>query len=163
MRTDPGYYVEKIEKHKKNIKNIDDFLIYKENSGIKIAIKEHNSFDLCINQLKELMTMPKLEIKDSLKISIPTEKNKQLDKERMLELILEKKNMNEFTDKQFSFHYDVGSMNAETSCVLQLVDDNCQKKLRQKNILNPSFRYVGITAERINFQKKYVVYITFSS
>lgn len=52
--------------------------------------------------------------------------------------------------KELTFHYDIGIKNAIISAVLQFVDDSPFKKLRSRNILNSSKKYVGITAKEIS-------------
>ena len=73
-----------------------------------------------------------------------------------------KKNEKSNKNKSIGFHYDIGSLNAETRCVLQLIDDSCQSYFRRDNLFSSNYKSIGISVQRIPFKKIYIVYLVFS-
>jgi len=60
------------------------------------------------------------------------------------------------------YHYDITYKDAEISTLMQVVDDNYGDKLRQKNILRRSTKYVGINYGKIS-DNLIVVYLVFAN
>ncbi len=164
VRRNPASYIGVLNRNKSNIREMYPHKIFKEKCGNKIKLlRGKDAFDDCISILEKTKPMKPLVFDNDLIIKIPHHKSLFLDKKVMVELIYEKKNSSKFHSKNFGFHYDIGSINPETSCVLQLVDDRCKKCYRRNNILNEEFNFIGISVERIPFQNNYIVYISFSS
>jgi hypothetical protein len=59
-----------------------------------------------------------------------------------------------------AFNMDLGVSDPETSLLLQVVDDSPFKGKRRDNILNPNFKYVGISF--LKQKTKFCCYITFA-
>lgn len=62
---------------------------------------------------------------------------------------------------EYGFHFDLGVVDPLTSVVLQLVDDNYFNFQRRANILNPNYKYIGVSNRKIG--NNFCVYLTFSS
>ena len=147
----------------KQIKIMDNNYIYEEKYGIKLKlINKTKSFIECIEFLKNCQSVPNLEYNKALNIETSREYSKQIDKSTMLEKALSKKKEHAFNNRYFAFHFDKGSVNPETNCVFQLLDDSCPSKLRRSNILDIKFQEVGISVQKVNFKKSYIVYVAFS-
>lgn len=162
-RTNPKEYSNKISNHMKYIRNEGDYMYYVEKNGIKLKLhSQKQGFIDCSKFLSNSEPIHALQFNKDLIIDIPYDYSEQLDKEAMVEKALKKKKQLFCSNFTFGFHFDKGSVNPETSCVLQLVDDNCESRLRRNNIMNHNFTQVGISVRKVNFKRVYVVYITFS-
>jgi len=88
----------------------------------------------------------KLDFNSSLCLNIPEKKSDWTNKELYSKLIEDKKDELNMSLIKYNFHFDIGYLDAETSAVLQLVDDNIGfKGSRRTNILNPEARQIGIS------------------
>jgi len=112
-----------------------------------------------VEVLRTMRPLKPLEFNPNLCLEIPSLKSEWSKKEKFLKLI-EIKKMELDQDVKVSFHFDIGYNNAETSAILQLVDDNSAfKDVRRKNILNENNIQVGIT--NIFDGKKNCAYLLF--
>jgi hypothetical protein len=102
-------------------------------------------------KLKDIKSLPPLEAREDLKVPINEEPQKWTDKVLISDAVNKQKAAIKDTSSYtaFNFHFDVGSPLAEISFVLQLVDDTPFKGSRQRNILNPDFKYVGISTLKV--------------
>lgn len=97
--------------------------------------------------------------KKDLCIEIPDNKSEWINKTYLETYLQEKaKNLNY---SKFGFHFDLNCVCPETSVILQVVDDNTFNLQRRNNILNPEYKYIGISSKKIN--NNYCVYLTFAS
>ena len=162
VRRNPKEYSKKVAMHMRNIKIKENQSYYEEKFGIKLKLSHYESTFLdCIEFLQQCDPIAPLTLNKQLSVEFPKDPEKLLDKASMLEKALQKKKEPQFSNKIFGFHFDKGSVNPETSCVIQLVDDNCMAKFRRNNILNPNFEEVGISVQKVNFKKSYIVYMSF--
>jgi len=102
-------------------------------------------------KLKETQPLKPLEARDDLKVLISEDVTKWTDKTTLAESVNKQKTVARQSHgyTNFNFHFDVGSPQADTSFVLQLVDDTPFKGARSKNILNPDFKYIGISTLKV--------------
>ncbi len=97
-----------------------------------------------VESLKNQNPIKPLEYNYKLCLEVPNSKSDWSNKEIFLKLISDKKE--ELNLKKTSFHFDIGYLDAETSAVLQLIDDNTGfSGSRRRNILNPNCTRVGIS------------------
>jgi len=156
VRTNPKNFISLIEESKKNI-TVDkkDRLIYK--SKVKVALsKGLPIFEEAISFLQETEPMNQLIYEPKITIPVPDNeddiKNKSYLKEKVEEI---NNNYNIQT-----YWRDI-IKDAETSFILMIVDDTGSKSgLKRKDILNPDFKYIGISSVQID--KSFVCYMTFS-
>ena len=147
IRENPRDYAKEIEKNMTFIKKFaKDCFIFDKNN-IKIALFKGK--DAFIKSKKDLELMnysiPKLEIKEELKIQIPNNINELNDN---------LKNQNFVCFKDF--------INIpEISILLMIVDDTCENTNKRRNIiLNKDYKYIGINSKIID--KQFVSVFSFS-
>ena len=153
-RTHPAVYADKIERHKQYIyenqlsETGNDFAkyIYENTSlnGPKILLKDGPSKLIEFANILRNME-PLKEFKYNPDLCIPVqEKNSWTKKEVFSKLVKNKKL--ELKTNNISFHFDVGYADAETTAVLQLIDDNVFfKGKRRQHILGEKHLEIGIT------------------
>lgn len=114
-------------------------------SGPKILLAEGwSKLSEFVEILKKLKPLKPLEYNHKLCLIVPTSKTNWTNREYFMKIIAEKKE--ELNIKKSCFHFDIGYNDAETSAILQLVDDNTGfDGNRRKNILNPDCIQVGIS------------------
>jgi hypothetical protein len=102
-------------------------------------------------RLRTMNPIPTLEPRENLKVPINEDPQKWTDKTLISESVNKQKAAIKDSSNYnaFNFHFDVGSPQAEISFILQLVDDTPFKGSRQKNILNPEYKYVGISTFKV--------------
>ncbi len=128
----------------------------------KVAlVKGEQAFRDFIEKMKQMNPLNALESKEELKVPIPEEPKTWTDKGSIGEAVSKKKADLKEKFSNFSFHFDVGSPSAEISFILQLVDDTPFKGSRQKNIINPDLKYVGINSFKV--KNKNCGYFLFSN
>lgn len=163
-RTNPYSFSKNIIDHMQFIKENDR----KNMKGSYILIKE----DICkvglirgkvaFTEAAEMMTMQPslnpLEYREDMCMQISNEKEDWVDKE-FLESYLEEKS-SYLNYKFFGFHFDLGVVDPLTSVVLQIVDDNLFQFQRRNNILNPIYKYIGISNKKID--NRFCIYLTFA-
>ena len=99
-----------------------------------------------------------LEVHEDLMISIPDGKVSIYDKPFIEKYITKKFESLNF--KLFGFHFDLG-IDELSSVILQIVDDNVNKQQRRNNILNPNYKYIGISSKKLGSVN--CIYIAFGS
>ncbi len=164
-RTNPYEYADKVRAYIKNImtdENNQEFFCMEFNSKILLP-KGKKAFENCIDYLKDLKPMEKLELLEELKLPFPV-KNPEVASARdyITSSLINK--AAELKDKLKInwFHYDNNILNAEISTVLQLVDDNNSNGQRRKHLLDNKVRYVGINVGHIK-KNIYCIYLIFAS
>ena len=156
IRKDPKSFISEIENSKSKIKNDKNGrLIYK--SKVKVALyKGLPIFEETISVLEE--TEPMDELKFCSKICIPLPDNEEdIKNKNYLKQRVEEINQNyEIKDYWRDIIKD-----PETSFILMIVDDTGNKSGKKRSdILNPTFKYIGISSVMIG--KSFVCYVTFS-
>ena len=174
IRHNPVFLNEKIKEFIKYIKqdkstNKSFFVV---NNSTKInLLKGKEAFLSCCDFLQELsekvkskaLKLENLELKEELKFPFP-EQNPSIcnKKEYITEKIAElnKKMQNKLRIK--GFHYDMSPNNAETSLIMQIVDDNNSNGKRRNIIFDEKIKYIGISHGKIR-ENVYCVYMVFAS
>lgn len=169
LRANPASYIEKVESQKQ-------FIVANTEEGSKTSafyVKDNTPkisltrgvvvFDEIINILKNTKPMDKLEFREDLQIPIPEDSAKWTAKDNISEIVKNKKDSlkGNSSYNNFNFHFDVGSPYSEISFILQLIDDTPFKGARSKNILNPTFKYIGISSLKV--KNKHCGYYLFAN
>jgi hypothetical protein len=140
------------------------FIFNKEGYPKINLIRGPQAFIDCANWLRTLEPVAPLEMNDEITIKVPENSDDMNRKEKILELIKDKKieisSLHKY--KHFSFHYDNGSINAEISALLQIVDDNNSNSQRRNNIFNPNFHFLGVSVGKLKLNR-FIIYLTFAS
>ena len=163
IRSNPAGFIETIEHYKQFVVTLKDgkTTVFLKEGTPKIKLKRGvEEFDYCIDLLRRMKPLDELKYSRHLEISIPEIKENWVKSQVIKEKMEEKKKEILTKFDSFSFHYDLGSEEPETSAVLQLVDDSNFEGFRRENILSEDFNYVGISSKSEN--GKNVCYITFS-
>lgn len=131
----------------------------------KIALKEGiQKFNECKRFMIQLEPIDELEYDKELEIEISNNSDLWLNNEYIKNKIADKQKnlMNSNNNKYniYGFHFDYGMNDPFLSSVLQLVDDNNCEDRRRYNILNSSFKFVGISNKSIG--NKFVSYFLFA-
>jgi hypothetical protein len=154
-RANPAAYAAKVE-------NVIQYIKANTEKGVggtfekegmpKVALnKGEAAFREFALRLKGMQPLKPLEAREDLKVPIDSDPQKWTDKALISEAVNKQKAAIKDTSSytSFNFHFDVGSPVAETSFILQLVDDTPFKGSRQRNILSPEFKYVGIQTLKV--------------
>ena len=157
IRENPKQYISIIEEKKKNIQyDKNNRLIYK--SKVKVALtKGEIIFNETIHFLEEISPMKKLKFKPEITIKIPNTieeiKDKTYMKIKVRELLNNNININSYWRDNIK--------DPETSFILMIVDDQKKSGMKRKDILNPDYKYIGISSVMID--KNFACYITLSN
>ena len=163
LRTNPSYIIPEIESGMENItkeknkKNPnEEKLIYK--SKVKVALtKGKEAFEEAISILKTVQPMEPLIFKENMCLPVPTTEEEFKDKEFLKNNVSAIKGQGINIDNAWK---DLVK-DAETSFLLMIVDDSGKKAgMKRNDILNPSYKYVGISSTMIG--KSFVAFCTFS-
>lgn len=120
------------------------------------------AFLAAIERLRNAQSMAPLEFHQDLAIQVPETSTDWTKKDVLAALITEKKQqcMNRYS--QYAFHFDMGMSDPVLSLVLQVVDDNNFLGQRRNNILNPNYKYIGISHQKSG-KTKFCTYLTFAA
>lgn len=153
-RANPSLYaleIENVIQFIKEDKEKNTFTFEKEGMPKIPLIKGEVFFREVAEKLRRIQPIQLLEVRDDLRVPISNDPLKVTEWNSMKEAV--DKVVESFKEtsnyKSYCFHYDVGPTNAKNSFILQLVDDAPFNLKRQKNILNPDFKYIGINAIKI--------------
>lgn len=122
-------------------------------------LRGKDAFIEIAEELAMMEVLEPLEYREEINLQISNEIDDWVSQDFLESYLLDK--FNNLTYSEYSFHFDLGVIDPLTSVVLQVVDDNYFNFLRRKNILNPKFKYLGITNKKIN--NNFCVYLTFST
>ncbi len=166
MRKDPPSYASKVEKliqYIKENKEKGGGIFDKEGMPKVSLIKGEPAFRDFIEKLNTLQPLGSIEYREDLKVPINEDPQKWTDKTVISASVNKRKEDIRETASysSYNFHFDVGSPLAEISFILQLVDDTPFKGSRQKNILNPNYKYVGVS--NLKVKNKNCGYFLFAS
>ena len=161
IRTDPKNYANEIENSIKNIVEIENHeenkpkYIYKKK--IKVAlVKGEPAFKQAAEQLRKINPLPPLELKNEICVALPEKEEDIKDPSYLHEQIrLLKENTN--VDVFFKDLIKI----PEISALLMIVDDSAKNPGKKRQaVLNPDYKYVGISSKVIG--KTFIAYFTFS-
>jgi len=150
IRKSPSKFAQMIEQAEIFIKEFNGRKIF-EGNGIKVSLNEGKSmFKDCEEYLKTLQPMEELIFCDDIVLECPTDEKKIKDMNIFKEKVLEKK------EKSGIIAYFKDSIRIpEISVLLMLVDDSVKNpKKKREAILNPDFKYIGISASDINVNQE---------
>ena len=99
-----------------------------------------------------------LEYKEELSMQISNDKEEWTDRS-YLESYLDEKAVY-LKHKYFGFHFDLGVVCPESTVALQIVDDNSFNFQRRNNLMNPLYKYIGISNKKIG--NSFCLYLTFA-
>lgn len=156
IRTNPQSFIEIIENSKANIQiDKNNRLIYK--SSVKVALdKGKEAFNEAVSVLSNTKPMNTLIYDPKMTVELPENEELLKDKNYLKTKVLI---MNDNGAEISSFWRDI-IKEQETSFILMIVDDTGKKAgLKRKDILNPNFKYVGISSIMIG--KSFACYLTF--
>jgi len=157
FRSDPTAYSVKILSHSKYIKKKDDKIIY-DNADIKqVLTKGEESFKFCVELIKSKSKMTPLQLTNEIRIEVPDEVEKQVTGHGALLKELKAAN----PKKTVESNLDINELNHEAIVVLQLVDDTKTNGKRRGNLINESFKNLGVSVKKN--KKAYAIYLTFSN
>ena len=149
IRKSPSKFAQVIEQAEIYIKEINGKKIF-DGNGIKVSLNEGKSmFKDCEEYLKNLEPMEELNFCDDIVLECPTDEKKIKDMNIFKEKVLEKK------EKTGIIMYFKDSIRIpEISVLLMLVDDSIKNpKKKREAILNPNFKYIGISSSDININQ----------
>jgi len=170
-RTQPSKYIERVQSYIKYIKpnpeyNKKTYLLQYmfDKEGVpKVALlRGEEAFNEFIAFLSTAPPLEPLQLKQEIAIKPLSKTELQTKREVIADLYIKKKKELGDTYKVLDFHYDYGTNNYEISSLLQLVDDNNSNKQRRNKILNPEYKYVGISLAKIK-SNRFCVYVTFAN
>ena len=156
IRTNPQSFIQIIENSKANIQtDKNNRLIYK--SGVKVSLdKGKEAFNEAVSILSNTKPMEPLIYEPKMTVELPENEELVKDKNYMKTKVLI---MNDNGAEISSFWRDI-IKEQETSFILMIVDDNAKKAgLKRKDILNPNYKYIGISSIMIG--KSFACYLTF--
>jgi len=155
VRENPRKYLDLIQGSESNIEtDKNNRLIYK--SKVKVALnKGRKAFEEAKLILSNTRPMEKLKYDYNITIK-PPNKEEEIKSNNYLKNQIYKKSDRGITIKSYwrEIIHD-----PETCFILMIVDDNGKKSgLKRNNILNPRYKYIGLSSKRIN--KSFACYIT---
>jgi hypothetical protein len=174
VRNNPVFLNEKIKEFTKCIKHDNNtyksFFVVNKSTKINL-LKGKEAFLSCCEILENLnqkiknkiLKLDNLETKEELKFPFPEENPNICNKKDYIsEKINElgKKVQSKFKIK--GFHYDMSPNNAETSLIMQIVDDNSCNGKRRNIIFDDKIKYIGISHRTVK-ENVYCVYLVFAS
>jgi hypothetical protein len=126
-----------------------------------LVIEGKKAFYNLIELLENTNPMDEIQLVSDLNVKIEEDPKTWTNKKLIAENINKVKlSINHGFFHCFNFHFDIGSSDPEISLILQLVDDTPFKGARQKNLLNPELKYIGVTS--LNLKSKNCSYYLLS-
>lgn len=144
------------ENDRKNSKG--DYVLLKEDICKVGLIRGKEAFIESAEMMSVQPSLSNLEYREDMCMQISNEREDWVDKD-FIESYLEEKS-SYLNYKYFGFHFDLGVVDPMTSVVLQIVDDNLFSFQRRNNILNPNYKFIGISNKKID--NHFCVYLTFA-
>lgn len=155
MRTNPRKYADYIEDSTDNIKIDKDNPIYLGQVKVKL-VKGKEAFNEANEALRNISSMSPLTFKEDLCIKPPETKEQFGDKNyfsHQVDIIKSRINIKSY------WKYQVNS--PEIALLLMIVcDTKTGSKTKRNDLLNPNFRYIGISTA--SFGKAFNSYLTFT-
>lgn len=160
VRSDPKSYLKKIGYYEQFMKYSDSSIVL-EYENTSYTLSSSHAFEELNALLDSINDISPLELKQELHISIPDNPNMIKSYDYIANQFVMKKIVlsNKYT--HFSFHLTKGSLNAELSTFLQLLDDSSINRQRRNNILNENYSSIGVSIARVE-ENSYLCYIVFA-
>ena len=155
IRANPKSYILKLAKYLNNIVVKDNKCLLNIGNEIYISLQSgYSAFEDAIAFLSSAKTLEPFEYVNELKIDFEIDEDKltepQGDSITSLDFIqnalTKKTNQLKGEYDIMGFHYDKSTDNAETSAVLQIVDDTGSNYVRRNNIMDNKVKYIGINS-----------------
>ena len=160
VRASPGDFSKTIVDSISHIRPEGEKLIF-DADGTKVAVVQGEAaFKDSANKLLDAHPCEPLELREDLVIPVPEDSKSWKDNKLIAQLLTKMKSDNASKYSECAFNMDLGVSDPETSLLLQVVDDSPFKGKRRDNILNPNFKYVGISF--LKQKTKFCCYITFA-
>ncbi len=141
IRTDPAKFADFVISTQKYVKEIEDRIIF--DHKIKVALNEGKKMFLeCADYLRKLSPMEELIFSDDIVLECPTELNNIKDINYFKDKVIEKKE-----NQNIEAYFKDSISEPEISVLLMIVDDSSKNpKKKREAVLNPKFKYIGISA-----------------
>ena len=150
VRMNPSDFIDDIENEEKFIKELYGRKIFNDNR-IKVYLNEgKNMFQDCSNYLKTLQPMEELIFCDDIVLECPKDEQNIKDINFFKEKLLEKRGK-----YGIKAYFKDSIRFPEVSVLLMLVDDSPKNaKKKREALLNPKFKFIGISTSDIDENKK---------
>jgi hypothetical protein len=152
VRSNPMLYADKIKLHMQHINEKNNKFYFETEDQKVVLSKGKECFMKAIECLMQTKPLPLLQLVEDIALEL----NDNMDSQKINQFLKNR------TNDYCKYNIDITGKNAETSCILQLVDDTNNKGARRDNILNPLFKYIGISMIK-GKGRYYNVYSTFSN
>ena len=162
VRTEPSMYIPIIEKYmsyiKKESKKKFDFIQISPFNAIVLK-NGKKSFENAIDFLNNQNSVNPLKLEQKIQINFPIKIKDYCNNDEIEKIIKNKleelKNYNlkkNIKNKYYleNFHFDVNTVNAQASILMQIIDDNQDDYLRRKNLFNQNFNIIGINLQYVS-------------
>ena len=149
IRTNPADFADFVISSQKYIIEIGDRIIF--DHKIKVALNEGKKMFLdCADYLRKLSPMEELIFNDDIVLECPTESNNIKDINYFKDKVLEKKKI-----QNIEAYFKDSISEPEISVLLMIVDDTSKnQKKKRETLLNPNFKYIGISATDDLYESK---------
>ena len=141
IRTNPSQFADFVISSQQYIKEIDDKIIF--DHKIKVALNQGKIMFLeCAEYLRKLQPMEELTFNDDIVLECPTEPNNIKDINYFKQKVIEKRE-----NQNIEAYFKDSISEPEISVLLFIVDDSIKNpKKKREAVLNPKFKYIGISA-----------------
>ena len=141
IRTNPPQFADFVISSQQYIKEIDDKIIF--DHKIKVALNQGKIMFLeCADYLRKLQPMNELIFNDDIVLECPTEPNNIKDINYFKQKVIEKRE-----NQSIEAYFKDSISEPEISVLLFIVDDSIKNpKKKREAVLNPKFKYIGISA-----------------
>jgi hypothetical protein len=141
IRKNPSEFADFVNSSQQYIKEVEDKMIF--DCKIKVALNEGKKmFAECAEYLRNLSPMDELIFNDDIVLECPTEPNSIKDINYFKQKVIEKKE-----SQGISAYFKDSIFEPEISVLLMIVDDSIKNaKKKREAVLNPNFKYIGISA-----------------
>ncbi len=160
VRENPQEFATKILDSIVHIRVEDGKTIF-DADGTKVGlVSGEEAFRAAAQRLLDVSPAGPLEFREDLVIQVPEDSKEWKNNTLISQLLAKKKSENGSKYPDCTFNMDLGVSDAETSLLLQIVDDSPFKGKRRENLLNPANRYFGISY--LKQKSKFCCYVTFA-
>lgn len=159
-RTNPKSYLKKLGYFEQFIKYTNSSIAL-DYENHKYRLSSSNAFEELNALLDSITDHSQLELRQELQISIPEGLSMIKNYDYIANQFVMKKLMlaNKYT--YFSFHLSRGTLNAQLSSFLQLLDDSSRNRQRRNNILNENFSSIGVSVAQLK-EDDFLCYFVFA-
>ena len=120
--------------------------------------KGHTAFSECIEILKNTSPgIPPLTLTEEIKLIVPDLTEEHMKYDTKLKILKQS-----YPSRTIELNIDISYPLPELILTLQLIDDNKFNGRRRNNILNSSFRNLGVSIKKAK-GRHYTIYLTFSN